>query len=145
VAFATIKGQETLAELAQIFEVHPDQSALEDTVARGRGWRFRLRPFERGSGAGGFEGASRQDRRSDAGEGFFWKARSARPHPERKAMIDHSHGPSISWQPRVLNISRGSVYCKPRPVSAGDLAIMRQPTESCRIAFRNWYLGRNVN
>lgn len=41
-------------------------------------------------------------------------------------MIDHSHELSISRQANVLNISRGSVYCQPRPVSAGDLAIMRR-------------------
>jgi putative transposase len=44
-------------------------------------------------------------------------------------MIDPSHGLSISRQARVLNISRGSVYYKPRPVSANDLAIMRRIDE----------------
>ena len=41
-------------------------------------------------------------------------------------MIDHSHELSISRQANVLNISRGSVYYQPRPVSAGALAIMRR-------------------
>jgi putative transposase len=41
-------------------------------------------------------------------------------------MIDHSHELSISRQANVLNISRGSVYYQPRPVSVGDLAIMRR-------------------
>jgi putative transposase len=44
-------------------------------------------------------------------------------------MIDHSHGLSISRQAKVLNISRGSVYYQPRPVSAEDLAIMRRIDE----------------
>jgi putative transposase len=41
-------------------------------------------------------------------------------------MIDHSHKLPITRQAEVLNISRGSVYYKPRLVSAGALAIMRR-------------------
>jgi len=44
-------------------------------------------------------------------------------------MIDPSHGLSISRQAEVLNLSRGSIYYRPRPVSAGDLAIMRRIDE----------------
>jgi putative transposase len=41
-------------------------------------------------------------------------------------MIDPSHGLPIARQAKVLSISRGSVYYKPRPVSATELAIMRR-------------------
>ena len=41
-------------------------------------------------------------------------------------MIDPSHGLPIARQAKVLSISRGSVYYKPRPVSAAELAIMRR-------------------
>lgn len=44
-------------------------------------------------------------------------------------MIDHSHGLSLSRQAKVLNISRGSVYYQPRPVSAEDLGVMRRIDE----------------
>ena len=44
-------------------------------------------------------------------------------------MIDPSHGLSISRQAQVLNISRGCVYYEPRPVPAGDLALMRRIDE----------------
>ena len=44
-------------------------------------------------------------------------------------MIDPSHGLPIARQVKLLNISRGSVYYKPRPVSAGALAIMRRIDE----------------
>jgi len=40
-------------------------------------------------------------------------------------MIDPSHGLCISRQAKALNISRGSVYYQPRPVSAEDLGVMR--------------------
>jgi putative transposase len=41
-------------------------------------------------------------------------------------MIDRAHDLSIVKQAEVLNISRGSVYYLPRPVSETDLAIMRR-------------------
>ena len=44
-------------------------------------------------------------------------------------MIDRSHDLPITRQARILNISRGSVYYKPCPVSATDLAIMRRIDE----------------
>ena len=44
-------------------------------------------------------------------------------------MIDRAHDLPIGQQAKALNISRGSVYYLPRPVSARDLAIMRRIDE----------------
>ena len=44
-------------------------------------------------------------------------------------MIDREHELPITRQVNVLNVSRGSVYYKPRPVPAGALAIMRRIDE----------------
>ena len=44
-------------------------------------------------------------------------------------MIDRDHELSLVRQAQALNISRGSVYYKPRPVSPEDLAIMRRIDE----------------
>jgi len=44
-------------------------------------------------------------------------------------MIDRNHDLPLAHQAKVLNISRGSVYYKPRPVPAADLAIMRRIDE----------------
>ena len=44
-------------------------------------------------------------------------------------MIDRNHDLPIVRQAKALNISRGSVYYKPRPVSAEDLALMRRIDE----------------
>ena len=41
-------------------------------------------------------------------------------------MIDRTHDLPISKQAEALNISRGSVYYLPRPVSPADLALMRR-------------------
>ena len=69
VALAAIKGEKTLAELAQQFDVHPNQiTTWKSQFAQRRGGRFR-------AGEGGAErsrrrceGASRQDRRVDPGQ-----------------------------------------------------------------------------
>jgi putative transposase len=44
-------------------------------------------------------------------------------------MIDRAHDLPISRQAAALNISRGSVYYLPRPVSSADLALMRRIDE----------------
>jgi len=44
-------------------------------------------------------------------------------------MIDRKHDLPITRQAEALNISRGSVYYLPRPVSAADLALMRRIDE----------------
>ena len=44
-------------------------------------------------------------------------------------MIDRDHELSLVRQAKALNISRGSVYYKPRSVSPADLAIMRRIDE----------------
>ena len=44
-------------------------------------------------------------------------------------MIDRDHDLAIKTQAEVLNISRGSVYYLPRPVSAADLKLMRRLDE----------------
>ena len=44
-------------------------------------------------------------------------------------MIDPDDALSLSKQAKLLKISRGTVYYKPRPLSAADLALMRQLDE----------------
>ena len=44
-------------------------------------------------------------------------------------MIDRGHELPIARQAKALNLSRGSVYYLPRPVSASDLALMRRMDE----------------
>jgi putative transposase len=44
-------------------------------------------------------------------------------------MIDRSHDLPVARQARELEISRGSVYDRPRPVSSADLALMRRIDE----------------
>src|SRR5271154_6228334 len=72
VALAAMKGDKTLAELAQLFDAPEPGHAMEKPGAGRGGW-----PVRRGQGRdeGGaerrLEGASRQDRRADPGERFL--------------------------------------------------------------------------
>src|SRR4029434_4986660 len=75
------------------------------------------------------EVAAREDRGADAGERFFRRSARQRRSAERKAMIDRAHDLPITKQAAARNITRGSIYYSPRPVSASDLALMRRIDE----------------
>lgn len=42
-------------------------------------------------------------------------------------MIDRAHALPLQRQAALLKLSRSTLYYRPRPVSAADLAIMRKP------------------
>ncbi|MGH7087836.1 MAG: IS3 family transposase [Stellaceae bacterium] len=130
VALAALKGEKTLAELAQQFDVHPNQIT---------NWKNQL--LEGAAGVFGQDRAGLAEAPVDLkalhakiGElalenGFFVRrAQQGRP-TERKAMIDRDHDLPVVRQAKVLKLARSTVYYKPRPVSAEDLALMRRLDE----------------
>ena len=44
-------------------------------------------------------------------------------------MIHREHAVTVKRQAELVGISRGTVYCLPRAVSAADLALMRRTDE----------------
>src|SRR5258705_4154012 len=125
VALAAIQGDRTLAQLAEHFDVHPNQVTAWKAQLEGGASNV----FGTGSPAPVTPAvdvvAACQDRGADAGERFFGRSAHQGGIAERKAMIDRKHDLSITKQADVLKISRGSVYYLPCPVSSADLAIMR--------------------
>src|SRR5260221_6484879 len=124
VAIAAIKGDRTLTQLAEQFDVHPNQITL---------WKAQL---EDGAadvfGPGGGKGAAPpavdvKSLHAKIGELTLENDFCAQQGgiAERKAMIDREHDLPIIKQAQVLRISRGSVYYLPRSVSATDLEVMR--------------------
>jgi len=130
VALAAVKGEKTLAELAQQYDVHPkSDQPVAGAVAGERGGRVRGRAGC-GRAGGRRHGAARQDWRADPGERFSAQcAREGRSVAERKAMIDRGHALPLAAQAQQLGISRGSIYYLPRAVSDADLAVMRRIDE----------------
>ncbi|MBR1274270.1 IS3 family transposase [Bradyrhizobium sp. AUGA SZCCT0283] len=126
VALAAVKGDRTVAQLAEQFDVHPNQVTT---------WKAQLE--SKAADAFGAGGAGTEQSAVDVkslhakiGEltlenGFFRRSAHQGGIAERKAMIDRKHDLSITRQAEVLQISRGSVYYLPRPVPDADLAIMR--------------------
>ena len=125
VALAALAGDKTLAELAQQFEIHPNQ--ITD-------WKQQLSA----RAADVFEKSGATEPPVDVKamhakigqlileNDFFRKCAYQGGVAERKAIIDRGHVLSIKRQAELLGMSRSSVYYQAHPVSAGDLELMRR-------------------
>ncbi|WP_408582411.1 IS3 family transposase [Paraburkholderia atlantica] len=130
IALAALKGDKTLAELAQQYDVHPHQ--ITD-------WKKQLQErvsevFETGKSTTGEPPVDVTVLHAKIGqltlENDFLK-RSARQGgvAERKAMIDRAHALPIAQQARLVGIARSSVYYQPQPVNETELKLMRRIDE----------------
>ena len=128
VAVAAVRGDRTLAELAEHFDVHPHQ--IQD-------WKKQLVAnaetlFGNGGSSAGAENAERQDpetprhdRPADDGEGFCIQSARSRPVSERRTMIQSDQPLPVTRRCELLKVARSTAYCRPGPVSHEDLVLMR--------------------
>ena len=117
VALEAIKGeQQTLSELAERFQVHPNQiSGVEEATYGASGGSI----FEREKTANRAkrQGVARQDRAIRNGERFFGSRARAHSRAERKEMMTGRAELPLSRQCEILEISRSSLYYRAVPVS----------------------------
>ncbi|NEI52869.1 IS3 family transposase [Rhizobium leguminosarum] len=131
VALAAIRGEQTLVELSQQFDVHANQI---------KQWKDQL--LEGATGVFGEEAKAEpagptvdvKTLHAKIGEltlenDFLFRCARQGGIAGRKEMIDREHKLSVARQAKLLGFSRGSVYYLPRPVSDGDLALMRRIDE----------------
>nr|WP_153039823.1 IS3 family transposase [Pseudovibrio sp. Ad37] len=130
VALAAIRGEKTLSELAQEFDVHANQ------IKQWKEQALAAMPDVFGADKQAKQEPEVDIKRLHAkiGElalenGFFVRSAHQSGTTERQKMIDRNHDLSISRQAKVLSLSRSSVYYRPRPVSAETLKLMRRLDE----------------
>ncbi|WP_204327475.1 MULTISPECIES: IS3 family transposase [Rhizobium] len=131
VAVAAIRGEQTLVELSQQFDVHANQiKQWKDQLLEGATGVF---GDETKAGPAG-PAVDVKTLHAKIGEltlenGFFIRCARQGGIAGRKEMIDREHKLSVSRQAKLLGFSRGNVYYLPRPVSDGDMALMRRIDE----------------
>ncbi|MGH8587902.1 MAG: IS3 family transposase [Gammaproteobacteria bacterium] len=128
VALAALKGELTLVELSQRYDVHPNQ------ITQWKGLLLERAERVFAEGTGGSPVVDVKALHAKIGEltlenDFLGRCAHQGGHAERKAMMDPNHELAVTRQAEVLGISRASVYYVPRGVSEADLALMRRIDE----------------
>ncbi|WP_228703813.1 IS3 family transposase [Acinetobacter larvae] len=129
VALAAIKGEKTLAELSADFDIHQNQ--IID-------WKNQLIAASAQAFANPKKDTEPQvdlkKLHAKIGEqaleiGFFRKCVEETGPLQPQKLIDDSQQLSVTRQAKLLKVSRGSYYYRPKPTSDSDLKLMRRIDE----------------
>ena len=129
-AKVALRGEHTLAELAEQFDVHPKQIQY---------WRNRLVEGAEDVFGGQVEQARHSEQevrelhtktgRLATQNDFFVQSARSWPMSERRAQIHVEHVLGKMRRCQLLGVARSTVYYPPRSISDEDLALMRQIDE----------------
>ncbi|MCG7852840.1 MAG: IS3 family transposase [Methanosarcinaceae archaeon] len=152
VALEALKGDQTLVELSQRYQVHPNQITE---------WKKQLLAhaadvFTKGKKAE--VGPSVNDLHAKIGQlsmenGFFIRRARSHRRCERQTMIDRRDKLPVTRQCALLDLSRSGIYYKPIPPSEKEMELMRKIDEihlmypfygSRNIRNELWARGYNV-
>ncbi|MDE3243286.1 MAG: IS3 family transposase [Nitrospirota bacterium] len=127
-ALAAIKGDKTLAELAEQFSVHPTQVTE---------WKQQLLARAADVFGGSKPPSDMPDLKTlhakigqlALEKRFFRRGAHQGGLAERNAMMDRTHALPVVRQGQLLGVARATAYYQPTPVSAAELALMRRLDE----------------
>jgi putative transposase len=125
VALAAVKGDHTLAQLAERIDVHPNQITQWKTESLQRAAEVFATAAEKRETDPDIKTLHAKIGQS-ALETDFSPGPFSRIGDASTTMIDAVHGLPITRQARVLELSRSAVYFQPQPTTDAPLALLRR-------------------